>query len=76
MMQNSAVQFDLVYDTDPIKQKKFIENLGKGFVTSNNDGLELLTVRHGSSDLISQLTSGRRVIMEQVNAPTVRRLLG
>ena len=76
MMQNSAVQFDLVYDTDPIKQKRFIENLGKGFVTSNNDGLELLTVRHGSSDLISQLTSGRRVIMEQVNAPTVRRLLG
>ena len=75
MMQNSAVQFDLVYDTDSVKQEKFLNSLGEGFITSHKNDLELLTVRHGSSELISKLSAGRRVIMEQVNTPTVRRLL-
>ena len=75
MMQNSAVQFSIVFDTDDEKQKKLEDALGSGFLTSSKKGLDLLTVRHGSKDLIDGLTSGREVIMEQVNHPTVRRLL-
>ena len=75
MMQNSAVQFYLVFDTDSRKQSKLIQELGKDFNTESTDQLELLTVRHGDSELIEKLTAGRRVLMEQVNPPTVRRLL-
>ena len=75
MMQNSAVQFDLVYDTDAKKEERFLEELGSGFLTKTELGLELLTIRHGSKELIEKLTAGREVVMEQSNAPTVRRLL-
>ena len=75
MMQNSAVQFDLVYDTDVKKEERFLEELGSGFLTKTELGLELLTIRHGSKELIEKLTAGREVVMEQSNAPTVRRLL-
>ena len=76
MMQNSAVQFHLVFDTDEEKLNRLLKDLGSGFITSSQKGLELLTIRHGASDLIENLTAGRKVIMEQVNLPTVRRLLG
>ena len=75
MMQNSAVRFDLVYDTNEKKEDKFLSELGSGFITSTEKGLELLTIRHGSADLIEKLTAGRKVLMEQSNTPTVRRLL-
>ena len=75
MMQNSAVQFYLVYDTDARKQSKLIQELGKDFHIESTDQLELLTIRHGDGELIEKLTAGRKVLMEQVNPPTVRRLL-
>lgn len=75
MMQNSAVKFSLVFESDEKKRERFLNELGEGFLTTSKDGLELLTVRHGTSDLINGLTAGREVIMEQVNSPTVRRLL-
>lgn len=76
MMQNSAVKFSLVYDANEEKQARFLASLGSGFITKTQTGLELLTVRHGGAGIIDSLTSGREVIMEQVNTPTVRRLLG
>ena len=75
MMQNSAVQFDLIYDTDAKKEERFLEELGSGFLIKTELGLDLLTIRHGSIELIEKLTAGREVVMEQSNAQTVRRLL-
>ena len=75
MMQNSAVQFDLVFDTDQAKQDRLIRDLGSCFHTKSTDNLELITVRHGNGDLLESLTAGKNVIMEQINLPTVRRLV-
>ena len=75
MMQNSAVQFDLVFDTDEKKQSRLKEILGDDFLIKVETGLELLTVRHGNEALVEKLSGGKKVLMEQANAPTIRRLL-
>jgi len=75
MMENSAVQFDLVFDENKEKQNRFIEGLGNGFWTTAENGLELLTMRYGGTELMDKLTAGREVVMEQKNTSTQRRLL-
>ena len=75
MMQNSAVQFDLVFDTDEKKQSRLKDILGDDFLIKVETGLELLTVRHGNEALVEKLSGGKKVLMEQANAPTIRRLL-
>ncbi len=75
MMQNSAVQFDLVFDTNEKKQSRLKELLGDDFLIKVETGLELLTVRHGNEALVEKLSRGKKVLMEQANAPTIRRLL-
>ena len=75
MMQNSAVQFDLVFDTDEKKQSRLKDILGDDFLIKVESGLELLTVRHGNEALVEKLSGGKKVLMEQANAPTIRRLL-
>jgi hypothetical protein len=75
-MQNSAVRFEITFDTDISKQKKFESELGSGFWSESRKNLELLTVRHGTEELIEKLSKGREILMEQVNPSTTRRLLG
>lgn len=75
MMQNSAVQFDLVFEEDPERRHRFVEGLGDGFWTKTEKGLELLTMRHGNVQLMDQLTAGKEVVMEQKSPSTHRRLL-
>jgi len=74
-MENSAVQFDLVFEEDKERQNRFIKGLGDGFWTKTENGLELLTMRHGESELMDQLTAGKDIVMEQKNPSTHRRLL-
>jgi hypothetical protein len=52
-----------------------IEKLGKDVWTKATRGLELLTVRYGSEELVEKLTAKREVLMEQKSPSTVRRLL-
>ena len=75
MMENSAVQFDLVFEEDPERRHRFVEGLGDGFWTKTEKGLELLTMRHGNTELMDQLTAGKEIVMEQRNPATHRRLL-
>ncbi len=75
MMENSAVQFDLVFEEDPERRHRFVKGLGDGFWTKTEKGLELLTMRHGNTELMDQLTAGKEIVMEQRNPATHRRLL-
>lgn len=75
MMQNSAVRFDIVFDADVEKQESFEKELGGDFWIESRTGLELLTVRHGNTELIESLTAGRKVLIEQLNPTTTRRLI-
>ena len=75
MMQNSAVRFDLVFDSDEKKQANFESELEGGFWIESRENLELLTIRHGEKELIDSLTADRKVLIEQVNPTTTRRLV-
>ena len=75
MMQNSAVKFDLVFDTDEKKLLRLKNLLGDDFLIEVEKDLELLIVRHGNKALVDKLCGVKKVLMEQVNAPTIRRLL-
>lgn len=75
MMQNSAVKFDIIFDSNKDKEVKLIEKLGKEVWTKATRGLELLTVRYGSDELVEKLTAKREILMEQKSPSTVRRLL-
>jgi aspartate kinase len=75
MMQNSAVKFDIIFDSNKDKELKLIEKLGEGVWSKVTRGLELLTVRYGSDELVEKLTEKREVLMEQKSPSTVRRLI-
>ena len=75
MMQNSAVQVDLVFDTDEKKQSRLKHLLGDDFLIKVETGLDLLTVMHGNDALVEKLSGVKKVLMEQTNASTIRRLL-
>ena len=75
MMQNSAVKFDIIFDSNKDKEVKLIEKLGKEVWNKATRGLELLTVRYGSDELVEKLTAKREILMEQKSPSTVRRLL-
>ena len=75
MMQNSAVKFDIIFDSNKDKELKLIEKLGEGVWSKVTRGLELLTVRYGSDELVEKLTEKREVLMEQKSPSAVRRLI-
>lgn len=75
MMQNSAVRFDIVFDSDEKKQEAFEVQLGEKFWVESRKNLELLTVRHGDIELIDSLTYDRKVLITQENPSTTRRLI-
>ena len=75
MMQQHATHFGLVTDRDDIRLQTLEELLGQAFQVRREDGLLLLTVRHGDAAVVHQLTANREVVVEQVAGVTTRRLM-
>jgi aspartate kinase len=75
MMQQHATHFGLVTDRDDIRLRTLEELLGEAFQVRREDGLLLLTVRHGDAAVVQELTAGREVVVEQVAGVTMRRLM-
>ncbi|MFP4023806.1 MAG: aspartate kinase [Thiohalospira sp.] len=65
LIQNSAISFSFCFDNSNNKVKKLIEHLKEDFKVLYNDNLELLTIRHYSSEAIDKVTKGRKVFIEQ-----------
>ena len=75
MMQQHATHFGLVTDRDDIRLQTLEELLGQAFQVRREDGLLLLTVRHGDANVVRELTADREVVVEQVAGVTTRRLM-
>ena len=75
MMQQHATHFGLVTDRDDIRLKTLEKLLGQAFQVRRQDGLVLLTVRHGHAAVVRELTADREVVVEQVAGVTTRRLM-
>ena len=73
LMQNTAISFAVcVNDTDD-KVAKFAESIEKDFkVVIDNEGLELLTVRHYSPQILEMLKNGKIILAEERIKNTVQ----
>ena len=74
LTQNSALAFSAVMN-DPRKLQELIDALSDKYEVRFNDGLELLTIRHYSDEVIDRLVKGRKVLLEQRSRSTARFVL-
>ena len=78
LMQNSAISFSIVIDSDLTKIELFSKALGDKYAIRHNDDLELITIRHYTQEIINSFIekSGNHLFLEQKSRNTVQLLIG
>jgi aspartate kinase len=74
LMQNSAVSFSFLID-DKYDLEQIINHFKIYYLVKYNNNVELLTVRHYSSNTIERLTKGKQILLEQKTRQTARIVL-
>lgn len=74
-MQNSAINFSINTSFEKSKLQDLMKTLEEKYVIKYNDGLDLLTIRHYTDDVIKALTKNRKILLEQRSRNTVRVLM-
>lgn len=64
LMQNSAINFSVCTDNEPMRTTPLIEELQKEFKVLYNDGVELLTIRNYDQETINKLTEQKSILLE------------
>ncbi len=72
LIQVSAISLTLCYDFDIRKHELLVKSLRENYRLRYNTGLELLTIRHYTSELINEMTDGKAVLLEQRSRNTVQ----
>jgi len=72
MMQVSALSFSVCMDQNERRFHQLTEQLAINFKIKYNDGLELITIRHFTPELVAELSKGRRIFMEQLSRNTAQ----
>jgi len=72
LVEASAVSIDVCVDDERSKVDVLISDLKTEFTAVYNDKIEMLTIRHYTSDAIELITKGREILLEQKTRSTVR----
>lgn len=75
MMQVSALSFSVCIDQNSRKFNQLTQTLSNSFKVKYNEGLELITIRHFTEDLVRELSANRRIFMEQLSRNTAQLVL-
>jgi aspartate kinase len=75
LMENSAISFSLVFDTDKHKQQLLIEQLRERYSVKYNEELTLITIRHGNDEALKKLDYRGQPLIEQRTRHTVRMVI-
>ncbi len=75
LVQQSAMNFSVAIDRPERGFDQLIAELKKKFVVHYNEGLELMTIRYYTEDVIHQMTSNRTVFVAQRTRTTARFLM-
>ncbi len=75
LLQQSALDLSLAFDEPEQGIDNLILQLQQKFEVKYNIGLDLVTIRYYTPELVSQITAGRRVYVEQKSRRTARMLL-
>ncbi|MGJ3234003.1 aspartate kinase [Marivirga sp.] len=65
MMQNTAISFSICVNDDLHRLDQLMKDLKEDFSIFYNKGLELLTIKNFDESLISRMTNGKEIYMEQ-----------
>ena len=69
-MQNSALSFSICIDNNPQLVERLIEELRGMFRVRYNDGLQLITIRYYTQEVIDSIVDGRPILLEQRSRTT------
>lgn len=72
LVEASAVSIDVCVDDERPKVDILIDDLKNEFSAIYNENVEMLSIRHYTSDAIERITSGRNILLEQRTRSTVR----
>lgn len=75
MTQNAAISMICVFDDRPDKIEKLALAASDFFDINVTKGLTLLTVRHYTKDVYEKLTTGKKMLLQQITGETVQALL-
>lgn len=70
MTQNTAVSSSFCINNDPITVPKLIEELGKDFDITYNEGVNLYSVRHYNDDAVARVKKSGEMLLEQISRNT------
>ncbi len=72
LIQNAAISFIACIDNREDKVKSLIHELSKNYKVLNNDNVSLLTIRHYNTDIITELTKNRNLLLQQITRKTMQ----
>ena len=73
MMQNTAISFAICVNNLDDKVYRFADSIEKDFkVMIDNEGLELITVRHYTPQILDMLRLGKIILVEERTRNTVQ----
>lgn len=72
LIQNAAISFVACIDNKEENVKKLIDALSKDYNVLINEGVELLTIRHYTPEILFDLTRTRYTLLEQKTKHTVQ----
>jgi aspartate kinase len=75
MMQVSALSFSVCIDQNSRRFKQLTEILSNSFKIKYNEGLQLVTIRHFTKQLLDELSADKRIFMEQLSRNTAQLVL-
>jgi len=64
MMQNTAISFSVCLTNRPERIAALIEDLSEDFKITQEDNLELITVRHYKPEVVNQLKANKLILLE------------
>jgi aspartate kinase len=72
LVEASAVSLDVCVDDERSRISKLLDNFKPEFLVVYNENVEMLTIRHFTTDAVNRITAGREILLEQRTRSTVR----
>lgn len=72
LMQNSALSFSLCIDHNEVLLRQLRETLGDAYRLRYNEGLQLITIRYYTQQIIDSVVGGRPVLLQQRSRMTTQ----
>ncbi len=75
IIQNAAISFVACIDNREDKVNALLNTLEKDYKVTINDNVSLLTIRHYSPEVVTNLTAGRQILLKQETRKTIQMVM-